>query len=67
MPSSPSNIHAPPMGSSFREYLTPPLMKEKSVGPMPTENSTTRIPFLLPIKKCPSSWEITTILKIIMN
>lgn len=53
--SSPSIIHAPPKGSSLMEYFVSPFVIPTSVGPMPRQNSLTRIPALLANRKCPSS------------
>ena len=43
------------MGSRRSEYSVPPLLKWSSFGPMPTENSTTVMPFAFARRKCPSS------------
>ena len=48
-------IQEPPIGNSFREYLVSPLTKLRSLGPIPMENSSTRIPFNFASKKCPNS------------
>jgi len=53
--SSPSIMQAPPNGSSLMEYFVSPFWIPKSVGPNPSENSLTRIPFAFASKKCPSS------------
>src|SRR5699024_10459907 len=57
--SSPTIMQEPPMGKSFREYRVSPFTVERSLGPIPRENSVTVIPFLLASRKCPSSWKIT--------
>ena len=46
-PNSPSIAQEPPSGRSFKEYRIPVflLTHERSLGPNPTENSTTAIPF----------------------
>ena len=43
------------VGKSFKEYLVSPLSKLKSLGPIPMENSSTRILFAFASKKCPIS------------
>ncbi len=53
--SSPTIIHDPPKGSSFKEYFVPPFSKEYSLGPIPRENSVTPTPFFFANKKCPNS------------
>lgn len=52
--SSPTIIQEPPIGKSFKEYLVPPFSVERSLGPIPRENSVTAIPFLFAKRKCPS-------------
>jgi len=54
-------IHAPPIGRSLKLYFVPPITLDAIHGPIPTENSSTSIPFFFAIRKCPSSCEITTI------
>ena len=48
-PNSPSMAQDPPSGKSFNEYRIPVflLTQERSLGPKPTENSTTATPFNL--------------------
>ena len=55
------------MGSRRSEYSVPPLLKWSSFGPMPTENSTTVMPFAFARRKCPSSWAMTITLNTMMN
>ena len=43
------------------------LVKEQRVGPMPTANSTTCMPFSFARRKCPNSWDNTTAPKIRIN
>ena len=56
--SSPTIIQEPPMGNSFKEYRVSPMTLERSLGPIPRENSVTAMPFLFAKRKCPSSWKI---------
>jgi hypothetical protein len=53
--SSPSIMQDPPNGNNFNEYLVPFLTKLASLGPIPTENSVTVMPFFFASRKCPSS------------
>ena len=63
--SSPSIMHAPPNGSSFKEYFVSPLVNPTNVGPSPRQNSLTRTSLCFASRKCPSSWNKIIILKII--
>ena len=56
-PSSPSMAQEPPRGRIFSEYRVPLflLTQERSLGPKPTENSTTVTPFNFAKRKCPNS------------
>ena len=42
--SSPSIMQEPPIGRSFTDHFVPAASKEKSLGPIPSENSFTLIP-----------------------
>ena len=53
--SSPTIIHEPPNGISFQEYLVSPFTKLAILGPIPSENSVTPIPFFFARRKCPNS------------
>ena len=54
--SSPSIAQDPPNGRSFSEYRVPPQDLLRSLGPIPSENSVTTIPFFFASRKWPSSW-----------
>ena len=56
--SSPSIATYPPIGNSRSVYLVSPFVKWYSCGPMPMENSGTRIPTAFAVRKWPSSWII---------
>jgi hypothetical protein len=53
--SSPSIIQEPPNGSALNEYLVPPFSQLQILGPIPSENSITPIPFSFANKKWPNS------------
>ena len=61
--SSPNRLTNPPIGKSLNEYLVSLPFLENISGPIPTENSSTFIPFTFAIIKWPSSWTITNKLK----
>ena len=63
-PSSPRIIQEPPKGISFSEYLVVPRCVDSILGPIPTENSSTTMPFVFASKKCPNSCTIITIPRI---
>ena len=63
-PSSPFIIQEPPKGISFSEYLVVPRCVDSILGPIPTENSSTTMPFVFASKKCPNSCTIITIPRI---
>lgn len=50
-PSSPRIIQEPPKGISFSEYLVVPRCVDSILGPIPTENSSTTMPFVFASKK----------------
>jgi hypothetical protein len=61
---SPKIFTKPPKGSQFNVNIVPfQENKDLALGGYPNPNSSTRIPTRFATKKCPSSWTITRMLK----
>ena len=60
--SSPSIWQAPPIRNNLKEYVVSPFLKLNSLGPIPSINSGTLIPFFLATIRWPSSWNMMMVL-----
>src|ERR1035437_5660386 len=57
---SPKIFTNPPKGRALMEYSVSPIFLLNNLGGKPKPNSSTRMPNLFAVKKCPNSWTRTS-------